>query len=107
MTRITKSALDRRAKLLDEQKQLAKKSSTLRDEIKRIESTAATDLESSGKEFIRRGGYTITTEEGRLAVKWKQEFTDRCGVDAVVEVEENATRPKKLVITPPAKQAKK
>ncbi|MEM9827736.1 MAG: hypothetical protein AAF958_14190 [Planctomycetota bacterium] len=49
MTRITKSALDRRAKLLDEQKQLAKKSSTLRDEIKRIESTAATDLESSGK----------------------------------------------------------
>lgn len=101
--KLTAEKLKRRADLDAEARQLESRARTLRKEQSQIDKLCEDELLGSGRDSIRRSGYTIAWTAGRAVVRWRDEFIRVAGSDAADELAQSATPSKKLQITAPAK----
>ena len=88
--------------LVAEASALESRARKLRSRQSQIDAIAQAALEKSGKQTIKRCGFTIAWIAGRALVAWKDEFIRACGVEAADSLAANAPAKPKLQITPPA-----
>lgn len=103
MPRVTKEQLEHRAQLLKEASELSSRAKTLREEATQIEELAASDLESSGRDTTKRGGFTLVWDEKRGSVAWKQEFIRVAGAEQADRLTQSAEVKRTIkIVAPPA-----
>jgi hypothetical protein len=79
--------------------------STLRDRQKQLEDMFEAELRKSGKQQIKRGGFTLALQAGRASVSWAKEFLRACGEEAAQKIKDEAAKTSVdvFVIVPPEK----
>ncbi len=72
---------------------------------KQLEADFEAELTKTGKQSIKRHGFTLSWVDGRATVKWADEFLKACGAEEANRLKEEAAKSieKKLNdLTPPA-----
>ncbi|WP_149496196.1 hypothetical protein [Roseiconus lacunae] len=98
MPRIKPDRLIRLRQIESQLATIAKDSSALASERKQILAEAHADLESTGKDQVKRGNFRLCFEEQPGRVKWKDEFVRVSGSEAAAKLANEAPKTKKLKI---------
>jgi len=87
-----------------ERKELSRRSAILSQRAKQLEADFEAELTKTGKQSIKRHGFTLSWVDGRATVKWAEEFLKACGPEEANRLKEEAAKSieKKLSISPPA-----
>lgn len=87
-----------------ERKELSRQSQTLGQRAKQLEADFEAELKKTGKQSVKRHGFTLSWVDGRATVKWADEFLKACGPEEANRLKEEAAKSieKKLSISPPA-----
>lgn len=100
--RIKPDDLAEYGRLIQEAADLESRARSLRRGARQIAERAEADLAATGRDSVRRGGYTLCWIEGRASVRWKDEFIRVAGADEAARIQADLDPPRRLQITPPA-----
>ncbi len=89
-----------------QRKELSRQSATLGQRAKQLEEDFEAELKKSGKQSIKRHGFTLAWIAGRASVQWAAEFLKACGADEANRLKEEAAKSaeQKLSISVPSEE---
>ena len=89
-----------------QRKELSRQSATLGQRAKQLEADFEAELKKTGKQSVKRHGFTLSWVDGRATVKWADEFLKACGADEANRLKDEAAKSaeQKLSISAPAEE---
>lgn len=104
-TKPTAKQLARLCELKKTKSSLESQARALETEIDKLTEVCCQYLDDIEKDTAKVNGYQLTYTDGQARVAWKDEFVGVMGAEAAAELQKNAPRPPKLVVTPPKVEA--
>jgi hypothetical protein len=89
---IAKEKFEEWQRLNAEATELGRKKKTLDDRIKQLEEEFEAELKDSGKNSIKRHGFTLSWVPGRASVSWATEFLRECGPEKTQALKDAAAK---------------
>lgn len=101
---IAKDKLLEWRRLKAESSELGRQKKTIDDRLGQLEKEFEAELQSTGKDSIKRHGFTLAWVPGRATVPWASEFLRECGPEKTQALKDAAAQEaiKKLQIAAPS-----